>query len=380
MNPDWVGIFPGPQERGHDLVNGRLRWLAGSIVSLAFLAPLPVAILRSEWSAWQMVAALADLAAFLVCYAAGVGWAFGHPRRVPLVLVTLGLLTVPLILSTGAGVVACWVYLGVASAMLLPSRIALGIGILLGVAGLFAGLLDGTGLQWELALVIIGMTGFTVAFAANLRLNRELQRTRHELAVAAVAAERARIGRDLHDILGHSLTAISVKASLAGRLLDRRPDDPEPIRAEIADLQRLAREALADVRATAGGYRELSLAGELALAGSVLAAAGIGAQLPTAVDDVNPLARKVFGYVVREAVTNVVRHSGASRAVITLTPDTVTVIDNGGGMPAGDAEGSGLRGLADRVAAAGGDLRVGRGDEGGVRVTATVPAETGRTA
>lgn len=380
MNPDWVGIFPGPHEHGHDLVNGRLRWLAGSIVSLAFLAPLPVAILRSDWSAWQMVAALADVAAFLVCYAAGVGWAFGHPRRVPLVLVTLGLLTVPLILSTGAGMVACWVYLGVASAMLLPSRIALGIGILLGLAGLFAGLLDGTGLQWELALVIVGMTGFTVAFAANLRLNRELQRTRHELAVAAVSAERARIGRDLHDILGHSLTAISVKASLAGRLLDRRPDDLEPIRAEIADLQRLAREALADVRATAGGYRELSLAGELALAGSVLAAAGIGAQLPTAVDDVNPVARKVFGYVVREAVTNVVRHSGASRAVITLTPDTVTVIDNGGGMVTGDAEGSGLRGLADRVAAAGGDLRVGRGDEGGVRVTATVPAEPGRTA
>ena len=113
-----------------------------------------------------------------------------------------------------------------------------------------------------------------VGFAGNIRLNIELRRTREQLAVAAVAAERERIGRDLHDILGHSLTAIAVKAGLARRLVER---DPQAAAIEIGDVERLARDALKDVRATASGYREVTLAAELAVAGAVLRAAGITA-------------------------------------------------------------------------------------------------------
>jgi two-component system, NarL family, sensor histidine kinase DesK len=100
----------------------------------------------------------------------------------------------------------------------------------------------------------------------------QIERARNELAQLAVARERARLARDLHDILGHSLTAITVKAELAGRLVAR---DPTRAAAEIADVERLAREALHDVRGTVSGYRDVSLAGEIATARAVLAAAGI---------------------------------------------------------------------------------------------------------
>lgn len=144
---------------------------------------------------------------------------------------------------------------------------------------------------------------------------------------------------------------------------------------EVSDVERLAREAPSDVRATAAGYRDVSLAGELAMARSVLQAAGIAASVPTAVDDVSPVGRQVFGYVVREAVTNVIRHSGATSCVIALLPDRIEVTDNGSSLrsPGGaGSDGSGLRGLAYRLTAAGGTLSAGPLPSGGFRVTAGV--------
>jgi two-component system sensor histidine kinase DesK len=163
----------------------------------------------------------------------------------------------------------------------------------------------------ELALTEVALTLWMASFAKNIRLNAALRQARDELAQTAVLAERDRIARDLHDILGHSLTAITVKAALARQLLGR---DPDQVRVEITDIERLARSALADVRATTSGIRERSLAGELAAARAVLTAAGITAVMPGAVDDVLPAGRELFAYVVKEAVTNVVRHSGASNS------------------------------------------------------------------
>jgi two-component system sensor histidine kinase DesK len=273
---------------------------------------------------------------------------------------------------------------------------------MLAIAGL-----AGDSLPWELALTLVALSLWMAGFAGNIRLTIELRETRDELARAAVAAERARIGRDLHDILGHSLTAIAVKAGLARRLIDR---DTPAAATEITDVQQLAREALADVRATAAGYRDVSLAGELAVARSVLTAAGIQPDLPTAVDDVSPAGRDLFGYVVREAVTNIVRHSDARRCSVELTRSSVQITDDGRGTGRGalDSAGSagasgatstartgdvgpgrdpvrggGLRGLAERVSAAGGTLVAGPLDGGGFRVLATLPVpqplETDRT-
>lgn len=181
----------------------------------------------------------------------------------------------------------------------------------------------------------------------------------------------ARFARDLHDLLGHSLTVITVKAELAGRLMTR---DPAKAAAEVTDIERLAREALADVRATVAGYREVTLAVELSSARSALEAAGIAAELPLALDDVPGERRELFGWVVREAVTNVVRHSRAGRVRVQVSPTSVEVVDDGSGCAGNPAGGHGLDGLRDRLAAVGGRLEVGPVDTGGFRLFAEVPA------
>jgi two-component system sensor histidine kinase DesK len=162
--------------------------------------------------------------------------------------------------------------------------------------------------------------------------------------------------RDLHDILGHSLTVITVKAELAGRLLAA---DETRAAAEIADIERLAREALTDVRATIAGHREVSLAPELANARGALISANIDAEVPNAVDDVPAANRELFGWAVREGVTNVLRHSKASRCIIQLTSTSVAIHDDGVGADPSDTEGNGLRGLRERVGGASGSILTG---------------------
>jgi two-component system sensor histidine kinase DesK len=189
--------------------------------------------------------------------------------------------------------------------------------------------------------------------------------------VARLAAEneRSRIARDLHDLLGHSLTTITVKAGLAKRLAQL---DPERAVREMAEVEQLSRSSLADVRAAVSGYRDVTLVGELASAHEVLRAAGVQAELPGAVDVVDPRLHEVFGWVIREGVTNVVRHARASRATIALGATWITIDDNGRAGIAG--AGNGLTGLRERVEAAGGTLVAsGRADGWRLRVDIAEP-------
>ena len=201
--------------------------------------------------------------------------------------------------------------------------------------------------------------------------NAELAQAQDRLAELAVNEERARFARDLHDLLGHSLTLLAMKAELAGRLVRI---DPEHAEREIAEVERLARDALADVRSTVGGYRQASLAGELVSARAVLDAAGIEAELPTAVDEVPGERRELLGWAVREGVTNVVRHSRARRCRIVVDRDGVEIVDDGRGPAPPPASGggwmlgSGLRGLRERAEAAGATVVVGAGADGGFRL------------
>lgn len=217
----------------------------------------------------------------------------------------------------------------------------------------------------------IGTFFASVATLGTTRLiarGRQLASAQQDLARLAVAEERTRFSRDLHDLLGHSLTVITLKAELAGRLMDL---DPARARAEVADVERLARTALTDVRAAVEGYRDVSLGAEVAGARQALAAAGIGAHLPGSLEEVPAERQELFGWVVREGVTNVVRHSGARTCWVEVSATSVVVADDGTG-PRGGSTGNGLSGLAARARDAGGALTVGRSARGGFELAVSV--------
>jgi two-component system sensor histidine kinase DesK len=203
--------------------------------------------------------------------------------------------------------------------------------------------------------------------------NDELTAARAELARMAVAAERERFARDLHDLLGHTLSVITLKAELAGRLLPGRPDDAAR---EVADLEGVARAALSEVRETVSGYRQPTLERELAGAKMALAAARIDAQVESAIGALDPAAEAVLAWTVREGATNVIRHSGARRCRISLGcadgEARVEIADDGNGTAAATG-GNGLAGLRERALAVGGVLEAGVGSDGGFHLVARVP-------
>jgi two-component system, NarL family, sensor histidine kinase DesK len=214
----------------------------------------------------------------------------------------------------------------------------------------------------------------SAAFAALQDTIIDLRRTRQELARVAVAEERERFSRDLHDLLGHTLSVMVVKAQAVRRLVGT---DPDAAAEHAADIEQIGRRALVDVRQAVDAMRAPSLAEELDGAQRALDAAGIA----TAVDrsDVEPTGKadELLAWVVREGATNVLRHSGASACRIALTDldgrIALTIADDGVGAPTTPSSRlGGLDGLRDRLAAAGGELAVERVDDG-FRLVATVP-------
>lgn len=226
----------------------------------------------------------------------------------------------------------------------------------------------------------------TMVTAAILSLSeavRELRAAREELAIRAVEKERMRFSRDLHDLLGHTLSVIVVKSEAARRLA---PRDLEAALVQVGDIESVGRQALTEIREAVTGYREGSLTTELDRARSALSAARVDPVVRQSGTPLTPQNEALLGWVVREAVTNVVRHSGATRCEITVdgVPDHVrlTVTDNGtgkDGSATGAAEGiggTGLKGLTERLTAAGGSLRAGPSPRGGFTVTAELPVES----
>ncbi|AEF41535.1 Two component sensor histidine kinase [Hoyosella subflava DQS3-9A1] len=250
-----------------------------------------------------------------------------------------------------------------------PIRRAVGLAIATIVLVLVGPGLIGTGQFGEYWVFLLFLV--PVSFVSALsRIMIEKEESRRELQdELSKVAERDRIARDVHDILGHGLTVISVKAELAARLID---SDPARARRELAELHTLARGALAEVRSAVTRMRSRSLDEELRTARTALTAAGIEAALPASAPEVRDGAEEVFAWAVREAVTNIIRHSGASRCVITLKADSVTIADDGrrnGPLH----EGQGLRGLRERAATAGARVEIGAVHGGGTSVEVAVP-------
>ena len=256
------------------------------------------------------------------------------------------------------------------------------------------------------AVLLIAPLAALFAYSATARAETlsRLRRTRAELARAAVAEERLRIARDLHDLLGHSLSLITLKAELAGRVIRT---DPDRAATEISELESVARQSLADVRGAVAGFRQPDLAGELVAARQLLDAAGIAAEITSA--EIAGLPRELdsaLAWAVREGATNVVRHSSATQVSITVsvgqTQAVAEIRDNGQPAPASNrplptsaaapAEltagpdgrvalarprpvfaGSGLAGLTERVRSLGGEIAAGAAGGHGFLLRVAVP-------
>ena len=263
----------------------------------------------------------------------------------------------------GIGVISYTPYLAMLSALELPSpgwRWAVGFWAVVPLLSLLD--IDGFPTYLFLMLWPIMLGG------VMLRIFGDRERVAYQAqGEHALVAERERVARDVHDVLGHSLTALSVKAELAARLIDI---DPERAKAELESIQATARQALAEVRATVGGLRAGNLEAELAAAPLVLADAGISATVVGEVADTDPRHRALMAWVLRESVTNVVRHAQARSVVIELGADGIAVADDGAGCTG--AAGNGLRGMRERVTGAGGTLDVTTAGPG-TRVQVALP-------
>jgi two-component system sensor histidine kinase DesK len=326
--------------------------------------------LEPRLTSWAIGVGIAYTIAYLVFVAIGP-WEAWVVRAV-MCLTLMGLGTTLIVLM---GLRNSWVLMFALCVISVTARREVAVvATVLALAGIAVGaLLTGVFVEQLTNLVILGSVSSAIALLARLvDANDELRRTRDQIAILAVDRERERVARDLHDILGHSLTTITVKAGLVRRLLESSGDVGSAVR-EAGDVERLSRQALADVRATVSGYRQITLSAELASAREVLRAADIQVELPQAVDDVHPSLHEVFGHVLREAVTNAVRHSSARQVTVAIGKNWLRVVDDGTGATA-VRWGNGLRGLEERMQAVEGTLEAGARWQGGFFVHAAVPA------
>ncbi|MEV6604870.1 histidine kinase [Kutzneria sp. NPDC051319] len=348
---------------------------AFSFVFLSWSVPVVVDIAQSAAPAGPKAAQLSVTIAYLLSYPLGT-WLSGYGRpRLKMWYVAL---------ATALGLATVWldrpdnsillIYALALSAILLTRPASIVVASGLTAVAFIASALAPDGPAWgNLALMIaltIGITTFS-------KVGGDLKAANREVARLAVAEERARVARDVHDVLGHSLTTVTLKLGLIRRLLETRPGEVERLIIEVGEAEQLSRQALSEVRATLSGYRSASLSAEVAGARAALASAGIAADLPRAVDNVLPEYQESFAYVLREGVTNVLRHSGATNCEVRLGESWLEVRDNGSALAdAGasrvDGGGAGLTGLADRLASIGGRIDAGPVPGGGFLLRASV--------
>ncbi|KAB8188974.1 sensor histidine kinase [Nonomuraea phyllanthi] len=326
------------------------------LASLAFLAWPLSSLAEGGAEVWPMagVAAFAALYLWIVCSGRAAWWQVailgaGAAALTP-VLGELWVFAAQFYVITAAAVVferrarlaVCAVSVAAAAAAILPSR------------------------QWWIPLL-------AAMYAVALDAFIQLERARARAERLAVENERLRFARDMHDILGHNLSVMTLKSQLAARLAGT---DPERARGEMRQVEELSRQALEDVRDAVAGYRALSLDEELANARRALESAGVRVEVTA--DQVPVAAQSLLAWVIREGATNVVRHSRAAWCGIRLgVADRLAYVemaDDGRGPHERDpVRGSGLRGLAERLEAAGGTLRCGAGPGQGYLLRAALP-------
>ncbi len=382
QDPSWEPVIPlGKTARTRrELWRRKALWIG---VWLVFLSSPVHDLLSGRHTTGGTVAGWLGLAVFVAVYLSllfrDMGAAPYSPRLIGALIGSMAVLAVVLSLTFGSPWLGLFCYVSVACGMVLPLRLAFwaipGAAATMLLVGIYAGLKEAVGL-----LVLVLLIGFAMTGVSQLvRTTVELRKARATVAQLAANEERLRLARDLHDLLGHSLSLITLKSELAGRML---PDHPDKAAQQVADIEQVSRQALVDVREAVTGYRRPRLAAELAGTQVALAAAGVTARLPAEPDltGVSEDSESALAWALREAVTNVVRHSGARRCTVELVrrqtldgPTLELCVEDDGSGGSGKAPGNGLTGLTERLEKAGGALEAGRTKQG-FRLLARVPA------
>jgi two-component system sensor histidine kinase DesK len=338
---------------------------------LSYLSGFALGLLAPPAPLWEWLASGLAVAVFLPLYFYGY-WVEGRRLAcVVLAIAALGVVFTPL--NPGGG--GFTIYAAAFAGRLEPQRVALRW--LLGLAAFSALQIWALGLSpilWYAPVFALLIGGVNIHFTAEDRKNALLRQARQEVEHLATIAERERIARDLHDLLGHTLSVVVLKAELASKLADR---DPARAVREIREVEAIARQALAEVRSAVLGYRSQGLPAELAAARRALEAAGVKLEAELEPGPLSPAQEGVLALVLREGVTSVIRHARAQRCWIRLERDAealrLELRDDGRGGAA--AEGAGLNGMRERLAQLGGALHTD--GSGGMRLCAVLPARPG---
>src|SRR5215217_7479727 len=355
--------------------------LLGPLLGLVFLIYPVRAVLTSEPTPARVALALGGAAPFAgvflwLMWTQEPLWSLSAEpseiRKHRATVAFLAVLAISLNLVLGSEWRVLFFHVNVAAGIMLLTRDA--YVAIAGLAVVTFGLGLVSGMAW-LALPTAAIGLWATAFVRQVAAVAELRSAREELARMAVNEERLRFARDLHDLLGHSLSLITLKSELAGRLL---PNEPEKAEAEVQDIEEVARQALGEVREAVAGYRSPTLDEELAGAAEMLGAAGIDCRIENEAGLLPKEIDGVLAWAVREGTTNVIRHSKAQNCRIVLAREEdkcyAEITDDGRGETNEETSGSGLSGLAERVAGfRDGEFEAGLLREGGFRLRVELP-------
>lgn len=337
---------------------------------LAFLGFFFIRFLYPPIQWWEYLVNGLGLAVFLVFYA-NAGKSIRRGTLWPIVgMAVTGVLLTPF----NAGANVFFIFAAYFTGRSLPMRQAwIGITALLLLIALLALFVNPSWNFWMPAVVVIvGVGGLAMRDRREAQTLADLAASREDVRRLAREAERERIGRDLHDVLGHTLSLITLKAELAGKLIE---PDPKAAAREIGEIEQVSRKAMAEVRDTMQGYQEIDLDAEIQALATALGTSGV--KLERQIDTIpeSPRLRTAVALLLREAVTNVIRHARARVCRIGLvdTPDGLMVSISDDGRGSDGVEGYGVRGMRARVTDLGGSLSVSNGD--GTRLVARLPAD-----
>ncbi|MGW7024165.1 sensor histidine kinase [Streptomyces decoyicus] len=369
---------------------GKTMWIG---IWLLYLAGPVGQLLRVGASTTERIGGGLGLVAFVLFYLVVVFRHMWRRTTGPLMYAALALmlaLSTALSWTLGFSWLVLFIFTSVATAVVLPWRqsrwsIPLVTAVLLAVGARYPEIR--AYYFFAYGLPALGSGFMMVGVQHLIHTTTELRAARQEVARLAANEERLRLARDLHDLLGHSLSLITLKSELAGRML---PDRPSDAARQVADIEQVSRQALVDVREAVTGYRRPRLAVELAGARAALRTAGVEAGADPALESeyrgLAPDEEGALAWALREAVTNVIRHSGARHCELLLSEEweadesrslCLAVLDDGAGPPRPQHDGNGLSGLRERLTRAGGRLETGPAPRGpGFALRAFVPLGT----